>query len=388
MDWHPSENLPDGVDGWTGYTWNKELFPDYKEFLNKLHEMNFRVTLNLHPASGVQYVEEQYSGMAGRMGIDPETKEPVEFDFTDSRFINAYFELLHKPYERDGVDFWWIDWQQGTNSKLSGYDPLWGLNHFHYLDVSKEREGIILSRYFGVGAHRYPVGFSGDTIVTFKTLRYLPYFTATASNVGYTWWSHDIGGHMGGEKDNELYVRVHIAGKDIRIATLWKPDLCKRHPVLIAFFCNGRDNKLPPEQILARTLVCFLLLRIFIVLLPARSYIFELRGIVRGAVRVIEDGKEKEFSLDHRNGYTRVKLSQVRIGAVCELTICETMEKEERVRTRFAEKLSFLEWDNGEKSELFDEFCKCDDAAEQKNVIMRSGMPARYRKFLCEGFLE
>ena len=64
------------------------------------------------------------------------------------------------------------------------------------------------------------------------------------------------------------------------------------------------------------------------------------------------------------------------------------MEKEERVRTRFAEKLSFLEWDNGEKSELFDEFCKCDDAAEQKNVIMRSGMPARYRKFLCEGFLE
>ena len=71
MDWHPSENLPDGVDGWTGYTWNKELFPDYKEFLNKLHEMNFRVTLNLHPASGVQYVEEQYSEMAGRMGIHP-----------------------------------------------------------------------------------------------------------------------------------------------------------------------------------------------------------------------------------------------------------------------------------------------------------------------------
>ena len=212
MDWHPSENLPDGVDGWTGYTWNKELFPDYKEFLNKLHEMNFRVTLNLHPASGVQYVEEQYSGMAGRMGIDPETKETVEFDFTDSRFINAYFELLHKPYERDGVDFWWIDWQQGTNSKLSGYDPLWGLNHFHYLDVSKEREGMILSRYFGVGAHRYPVGFSGDTIVTFKTLRYLPYFTATASNVGYTWWSHDIGGHMGGEKDNELMCAFYSLG--------------------------------------------------------------------------------------------------------------------------------------------------------------------------------
>lgn len=30
MDWHPSENLPDGEDGWTGYTWNTELFPDYR----------------------------------------------------------------------------------------------------------------------------------------------------------------------------------------------------------------------------------------------------------------------------------------------------------------------------------------------------------------------
>lgn len=207
MDWHPSENLPAGVDGWTGYSWNKELFPDYKEFLKKLHEKNLHVTLNLHPASGVQYVEEQYGAMAKRMGVDAAEKKAVAFDFTDEQFINAYFELLHKPYERDGVDFWWIDWQQGSHSKMAGYDPLWGLNHFHFLDIAKERDGLILSRYSGVGAHRYPVGFSGDTIVTWETLQFLPYFTATASNVGYTWWSHDIGGHMGGVKENELYVR-------------------------------------------------------------------------------------------------------------------------------------------------------------------------------------
>jgi alpha-glucosidase (family GH31 glycosyl hydrolase) len=57
-----------------------------------------------------------------------------------------------------------------------------------------------------VGSHRYPIGFSGDTEITWKTLAYLPYFTATASNIGYTWWSHDIGGHNFGEKSNELYV--------------------------------------------------------------------------------------------------------------------------------------------------------------------------------------
>ena len=34
-----------------------------------------------------------------------------------------------------------------------------------------------------------------------------PAFTATASNIGYSWWSHDIGGHQKGVKDDELYVR-------------------------------------------------------------------------------------------------------------------------------------------------------------------------------------
>ena len=29
-------------------------------------------------------------------------------------------------------------------------------------------------------------------------------FTATASNIGYGWWSHDIGGHFKGYKDDEL----------------------------------------------------------------------------------------------------------------------------------------------------------------------------------------
>jgi alpha-glucosidase (family GH31 glycosyl hydrolase) len=38
-------------------------------------------------------------------------------------------------------------------------------------------------------------------------LDFQPYFTATASNVGYTWWSHDIGGHKFGYRDDELMVR-------------------------------------------------------------------------------------------------------------------------------------------------------------------------------------
>ncbi|MBQ8150489.1 MAG: alpha-xylosidase [Clostridia bacterium] len=207
MDWHPSSDLPDGADGWTGYTWNRELFPDHRAFLRQLHERRLHVTLNLHPALGVRWFEEQYPEMARRMGIDPATKQPVDFDITRDDFINAYFDLLHKPYEQDGVDFWWIDWQQGCTSAVPGLDPLWSLNHYHSLDIAKEKEQLILSRYAGIGSHRYPLGFSGDTHVTWETLQYLPGFTATASNAGYSWWSHDIGGHMFGYKDDELFVR-------------------------------------------------------------------------------------------------------------------------------------------------------------------------------------
>ena len=98
--------------------------PDSGVLLKNLHGKNLHVTLNLHPASGVQYTEEQYAAMAERMGVDPAAKKAVEFDFTDSGFINAYFELLHKPYERDGVDFWWSS-NASISSRYSSCEYAW-----------------------------------------------------------------------------------------------------------------------------------------------------------------------------------------------------------------------------------------------------------------------
>lgn len=222
MDWHWSTTLDKvkgitaagkaseyygGPGGWTGYSWNTDLFPDYKRFLKRLHDKNLHVTLNLHPATGLRYFEDMYKEMAEAMGMDPAKEERIHFDFTDPKCINAYFKVIHKPYEHDGVDFWWIDWQQGPRAKAAGIDIMWVLNHYHTLDNGKEHAPLILSRYSRCGAHRYPLGFSGDTFMTWETLDYLPYFTATASNIGFTWWSHDIGGHTFGYKDDELYLR-------------------------------------------------------------------------------------------------------------------------------------------------------------------------------------
>jgi alpha-glucosidase (family GH31 glycosyl hydrolase) len=208
MDWHVTEVDPKYGTGWTGYTWNKEMFPDYKRFLRHLHDCGLSVTLNLHPADGVRAFEDMYKEVAASMGIDPETEEAVEFDFEDPAFRAAYFDKIMHPYEKDGVDFWWIDWQQGTGRKAGDVDPLILLNHYHY----KDQEGrnirpMIFSRYAGPGSHRYPIGFSGDTVCTWKSLQFQPFFTSTASNIGYGWWSHDIGGHMMGDKSNERLIR-------------------------------------------------------------------------------------------------------------------------------------------------------------------------------------
>lgn len=194
--------------GWTGYSWNTDLFPDPEGFLKWLKDNNYKITVNLHPASGCKFYEDAYADFCDFMGIDKDSRQQIYFDITDKKFVEGYFRFLHHPHEKNGVDFWWIDWQQGTKTKIPGLDPLWALNHYHYCDIGRNnKRPLILSRFAGAGSHRYPLGFSGDTAQTWDTLEFQPYFTATASNIGYTWWSHDIGGHHFGERDDELYLR-------------------------------------------------------------------------------------------------------------------------------------------------------------------------------------
>lgn len=221
MDWHLTrgEDWKPWHNGWTGYTWNEDLFPDYRAFIRALHERGLKTALNLHPAMGVQSFEKQYPAMAERMGISAETGKTVPCDYLNPEYLKAYFDILHHPYEKDGVDFWWMDWQQGCDyAQVMGEDykpsglecvkPLWILNHMHYLSSVREgKRGLIFSRFSGFGSQRYPIGFSGDTLISWESLDFQPYFTVTASNIGYGWWSHDIGGHMDGIRDDEMTTR-------------------------------------------------------------------------------------------------------------------------------------------------------------------------------------
>jgi len=211
VDWHLIHDervQATGSSGWTGYTWSDSLFPDPENFMAEIHRRKLKITLNDHPADGVYSFEDAYENMAKALNHDTSRKDPIPFDITNRSFCDAYFDILRRPIERQGNDFWWLDWQQGKHSRVPGLDPLWMLNHFSFLDNSYGgKRPLHFSRFAGPGSHRYPVGFSGDTVVSWATLRFQPEFTNTASNIGYGWWSHDIGGHQAGIRDDELGTR-------------------------------------------------------------------------------------------------------------------------------------------------------------------------------------
>ncbi len=218
MDWHNTFELrwrtakkdqAGQTKGWTGYTWNRAYFPEPETFLSWVHRQGLKVTLNLHPASGIQPWEAQYPAVARAMGIDPATRKYVPFHITDRRFAKAYFDLVIHPLERQGVDFWWLDWQQFDTTAVPNLHPTIWLNHVFFTDMEREGKArpIIFHRYGGLGSQRYQVGFSGDAASTWEMLAFEPQFTSTAANVLYGYWSHDIGGHMPGPVSPELYTR-------------------------------------------------------------------------------------------------------------------------------------------------------------------------------------
>ena len=223
MDWHETWGLRKSNSpkdeygqriGWSGYTWQKELFPSPANFLKWTENEELKVALNLHPASGIQPYEAVYDDFTKEYGWSEKGKS-VPFKIDERKWADAYFKTVLEPMERDGVDFWWLDWQQWKESKYTpGLSNTFWLNHTFFNHAERQNPGLrpfIYHRWGGLGSHRYPLAFSGDTYATWPMLAYLPYFTATASNVNYGWWGHDIGGHMFHKTqkatDPELYTR-------------------------------------------------------------------------------------------------------------------------------------------------------------------------------------
>ena len=220
MDWHPISAEAGG--GWTGWDWNERLFPDYKAFLKYLDAQGVKATMNLHPAEGVRPYEKKYAEFMQRFGKnDGKTHEWLG---SDKQYVKALFDTYLHDYMADGVDFWWLDWQQWPKDRaIADLDNVFWCNYIWFSDMERNgnKRPMLYHRWGGLGNHRYQVGFSGDSFITWASLKFLPYFNSTASNVLYGYWSHDIGGHQskkwGSPVEPQLYTRAMQMGQYLPI---------------------------------------------------------------------------------------------------------------------------------------------------------------------------
>lgn len=163
MDWH--------TEGWTGWTWDKSLFSDPKALLSWMHGRKLKVSLNLHPADGVDSDEDGFEQLRIDMGL-PSTTTVVPWTLEKPTFYHNMFKDIIRPLEDYGVDFWWIDWQQNLmNPRMRGLSETFWCNHVFYNDMKQHRPEVrplIFHRWGGLGSHRYPIGFSGDTKIDYS----------------------------------------------------------------------------------------------------------------------------------------------------------------------------------------------------------------------------
>lgn len=186
----------------TGFTFNRNLFPDPSFFTNYMHERGIHVGINIDPREGIMPHEDAYDEIARDFNLD--SRHTIPFNVFDKFILMDYFRKLIDPLTNKGIDFFWIDYYHAK-------DPftLRALSYYHYVNYKqyKDRRGLVMSRNGGVAAHRYPILFSGETTVSWDTLKILPYYNSLASNKGISWWSHDVGGYKDGVEDAELYAR-------------------------------------------------------------------------------------------------------------------------------------------------------------------------------------
>ena len=182
----------------TGFTFNQKLLPNPPENIKYLHERGIRVGINIDPVEGIMPHEKHYNDFCSELNVTE--KVTIPFSVFDHKIIKSYLKKLIKPLSDIGVDFFWIDHRHN-------FETLRALNYYHFNQHNTTQRGLILSRNGLIAAHKYPVHYSGETIVDWKTLELLPFYNSTSSNIGISWWSHDIGGYKEGIEDSDLYTR-------------------------------------------------------------------------------------------------------------------------------------------------------------------------------------
>ncbi len=196
-NWHTKK---DGKEA--GFTFDKKLFLAPYEMISYVHNKGIRLGLSVNPTEGFYDNDEFYSQATKYLQKD--SNGVIPFNVLVPRWIDVYLKLYIHPLDALEVDFYWIQ-----NSNKTTSTELNMLKHYHIYDMMRnyKRRPMILANGTSLAAHRYPVLYAGKTSVSWDSLALMPFYNLNATNIGVTFWSHDIGGYYKGIEDNELYIR-------------------------------------------------------------------------------------------------------------------------------------------------------------------------------------
>ncbi|MGH3373424.1 MAG: TIM-barrel domain-containing protein, partial [Actinoallomurus sp.] len=218
---------------WDGWGMDPSKFPDPSAFFDWSQKQGLHNTLNIHPSIGSddpQYAAAQATA-GGKLTPSGCSAAPGQtchvFDWSDPDQLKAYLDL-HQTMERQGADFWWLDWCcDDSRSTMPGVTPDAWINQQYADDTAKNvGRGFAFSRAFGslqAGGYsgqagvptgpwadkRTTVHFTGDTTSSWPTLAFeVGYTPGESASTGLSPVSHDIGGFNGPSKlADDLYVR-------------------------------------------------------------------------------------------------------------------------------------------------------------------------------------
>jgi alpha-glucosidase (family GH31 glycosyl hydrolase) len=212
LEWHKR--------GWHGFDWDTQHIPNPDDLLEFLRQRDIHTTFNVHPDS-VPIEDSRFDRFLDEAGVEcnrdaitPDFYGGLTFggfDISVPRQAQAFMDVLHKPVQDQGVDFWWID-GAGPAEGVPDLDCQLWTNHVYHEHIRRnypERRPMIFSREPGFGAHRYPFHFTGDTWAYWETLANQIEQTLRAGHIGQSFITHDIGAHMSSFVmiDPELYSR-------------------------------------------------------------------------------------------------------------------------------------------------------------------------------------
>ena len=183
-----------------GYTFNSDLFPNTRDFINRLHINDIKLGVKINPKYGFIPTEKYYDTTLGykksmENGIIP-------FNPNSMQDIDIFLKLYINPLKNEGVDLIWNDYDEYDKKNL------YLLNYYLLKNnTDSENRNLVLSRNSTYDAHMFNVLYSGHLPMDWQTLSILPFYNLNSANMGISFWSHDISGSLDGIEDGELYTR-------------------------------------------------------------------------------------------------------------------------------------------------------------------------------------